>query len=129
MIKAIVFLSTLASASVSTCGTGLFQLNSMSLTPDPPIKGQNSTLSITYTNPDSDITDGSVKYSFNYNGIPYSQSDTLCSQVECPITTGEHTVTSSTLWDGSLSGKIATTIQWYDTTNTMLLCVQTIIRT
>ena len=129
MIKAITFLAGVASASISSCGTGAFQINSMSLLPDPPIKGENTTMTITFTNPGDVVTAGVAKYSFNYNGLPYSESHDLCSQTECPITTGEHIVTSSALWDGSLSGKLSTTIQWINPSNALLLCVQTLIRT
>jgi hypothetical protein len=128
MIKAITFLAGVASASISSCAIGAFQINSMSLLPDPPVIGQNTTMTITFTNPSDAVTAGVAKYSFNYNGIPYSETDDLCTQTECPITTGEHTVTSSALWDGSLSGKLSTTIQWTDPSNTLLLCVQTLIR-
>jgi hypothetical protein len=117
------------SASISTCGSNnLFTVNSMSLTPDPPIIGQNTTMSITYTNPGPAITGGTAKYSISYNGLPYSSTDDLCKATECPIEIGEHIVTSSALWDGSLSGKIATTIQWSDQTGAPLMCIQLITK-
>ena len=117
-------------ATVAACTqTTKFSINSLSLTPDPPIVGQNSTLSITYTNPGPVVSAGTAKYSISYNGLPYSQTDDLCKATTCPIEVGEHTVVSSALWDGSLSGKISTTINWYDETGSNLLCVQTVIRT
>ena len=118
-----------ASASISTCGSNnLFTVSSMSLTPDPPIVGQNTTMSITYTNPGPVVSAGTAKYSISYNGIPYSETDDLCTQTTCPIEIGEHTITSSALWDGSLSGKIATTITWLDQTGAPLMCIYTVVK-
>lgn len=130
MIRAIMTtLLATASASISTCGSNnLFSVSSMSLLPDPPIVGQNTTMSITYTNPGPIITGGSAKYSISYNGLPYSSTDDLCKATECPIEIGEHTVTSSALWDGSLSGKISTTITWADQRGNPLMCILTVIK-
>jgi len=130
LLTALLSSATATSASISTCGSNnLFTVNSMSLTPDPPIVGQNMTMSIYYTNPGPAITGGTAKYSISYNGLPYSSTDDLCKATECPIEIGEHTVISSALWDGSLSGKIATTIQWSDQTGAPLLCIYTLVRT
>lgn len=124
-----IFLAT-ASASISTCGSNnFFSVNSMSFIPDPPIVGQNSTMSVTYTNPGPIVNAGIAKYSISYNGLPYSSTDDLCKATDCPIEVGEHTVTTSALWDGSLSGKISTTIQWIDQSGKPLMCIQTIIKT
>jgi hypothetical protein len=122
-------LASTASASISTCGSNnLFTVNSMSLVPDPPIVGQNTTMTISYSNPGPVVTDGTAKYSISYNGLPYSSTDDLCKATECPIEVGEHTVISSALWDGSLSGKISTTIQWADQNNNPLMCINTLIK-
>lgn len=119
-----------ASASISACGSNnLFTVNSMSLLPDPPIVGQNTTMTIIYTNPGPTVSGGSAKYSISYNGIPYAETDDLCTQTTCPIEVGEHTIVSSALWDGSLSGKISTTIQWADQSGNPLICINTLIKT
>jgi hypothetical protein len=132
MIKAILAATAaVASASVTACTQQtLFSIGQLSLTPDPPIVGQNSTLSITYSNPGPVVSAGKTTYSINYNGLPYSSTEDLCTtQVVCPIEVGKHTVVTSALWDGSLSGKISTTIHWYNEVGTELLCIQTLIRT
>lgn len=119
-----------ASASIAACSTvGRFTINSLSMFPDPPVTGQNVTMTFDYTNPGAVVAAGTAKYAISYNGIPYSSTEDLCTQVPCPIETGEHVLTTSSLWDGSLSGKIATTITWADETGTQLLCVQVVTRT
>ena len=123
-------LAATASASISTCGSNnLFTVSSLSLIPDPPIVGQNTTMSITYTNPGPVVTGGVSKYSVSYNGLPYSSTEDLCKATECPIEVGDHNVISSALWDGSLSGKISTTITWADQNNTPLMCILMVTKT
>lgn len=117
-----------ASASISSCGTGQFSLTSLQLTPDPPIVGQNVTMSVTFNNPGPLISAGTAKYAINYNGIPYSSTEDLCTQIVCPIEIGERTEVSSNLWDGSLSGKITTQINWAAADGTLLACIQTVTR-
>jgi len=119
-----------ASASIAPCSTaGRFTINSLSMLPDPPVVGQNVTMTFDYTNPGAPVAAGTAKYSISYNGIPYSSTEDLCTQVPCPITAGEHVLRSSSLWDGSASGKIVTTITWADEAGAGLLCVQVMTRT
>jgi len=97
----------------------------MSFQPDPPIKGQNSTLTLALTNP-SDILGGTATYSIRYNFIPLTPTvDDLCSQVPggCPIVAGPLNIVSSYPIDPSLSGTVVLQIEWKDTANVQLLCV------
>ena len=130
MIRAIVAAAAAAtaSASIAPCG-GRFIINSLSMLPDPPVIGQNVTMVFDYTNQGAAVAAGTAKYAISYNGIPYSSTEDLCTQVPCPIETGEHVLTTSSLWDGSISGKLVTTITWADETGATLLCVQAITRT
>jgi hypothetical protein len=130
MIRAVVAIVAAATvhASISSCGTGQFSLTGLQLTPDPPIVGQNVTMSVTFNNPGPAISAGTAKYAINYNGIPYSSTDDLCTQIACPIEIGERTEVSSNLWDGSLSGKITSQINWAATDGTLLACIQTVTR-
>jgi hypothetical protein len=113
--------------SVKDCSNGLskMRVNSMSFLPDPAVKGQNSTLTLSLDNP-SEVLAGTATYSFTYNFIPLApEVKDLCGEVPggCPIKVGILDTTSSYLIDPSLSGTLVLKIQWKDTVNTDLLCV------
>ncbi len=122
----------LVNATVSDCGAGksVFTINSQGFGPDPPIVGENATLWIDYTVPDGVTVDaGTAKYSITLNGIPFpATNDDLCTQIVCPQVPGTTNLTSSSVWDGGVSGKIVSKIEWFDTSNQLLLCSQTTIR-
>jgi hypothetical protein len=114
-------------SSVSDCSKGSSQIkiNSMSFQPDPPIKGQNSTLTLALTNP-SDVLGGTATYSIRYNFIPLMPTvEDLCTQVPggCPIVKGPLNIVSSYPIDPSLSGTVVVQIEWKDTASLQLLCV------
>jgi hypothetical protein len=118
---------TASLSSVSDCSKGASQvkINSMTFQPDPPVKGQNSTLTLALTNP-SDILAGTATYSFTYNFLPLTpEVDDLCTQVPggCPIKAGPLDLVSSYPIDPSLKGTIVAKIEWKDTANLQLLCV------
>jgi hypothetical protein len=117
---------------VVDCGTGttLFTINSQGFQPNPPVVGENATLWIDYTVPDGTSVDaGTAKYSITLNGIPFPASkEDLCTQVVCPLVPGTYNLTSASMWDGGVSGKIITTIQWYDSAGSELLCSKTTVR-
>ena len=122
----------LANATVSDCGAGksVFTINSQGFGPDPPIVGENATLWIDYTVPDGVTVDaGTAKYSITLNGIPFpATNDDLCTQVVCPQVPGTTNLTSASIWDGGVSGKIVSKIEWFDTSNQLLLCSQLTLR-
>lgn len=122
-----------ASSIITDCGKGAtkFVVDGLAYWPDPPIPGQNGTLSFLYTVPDGTdtITDGTAKYSLTLNGIPFPAStDPLCNDVPCPIVPGTFNLTSTSEFPTGVSGKISSKIQWYDTSNTELLCVDLTVR-
>lgn len=116
---------TQAHATVSDCSKGaLFKLTSMSFLPDPPVKGQNSTLLLSMTVP-SQVTGGTATYSSTYNFIPLqTTTEDLCTVVQagCPIQPGTLDTVSSFPFDGSLSGSLNMKIEWKDVADN-LLCV------
>ena len=120
--------------SIADCGKGtsLFQINGLGFWPDPPTPGENSTLSFLYTVPDGTvpITDGTAEYAFSLNGIPFPATvDPLCDDAQvCPIGPGQYNLTTTSTFPTGVSGKISTTISWYDLAKTLLLCVQTVVR-
>jgi hypothetical protein len=118
---------TASLSSVSDCSKGASQvkINSMTFQPDPPVKGQNSTLTLDLSVP-TDILAGTATYSFTYNFIPLTpEVDDLCSQVPggCPIKAGPLELVSSYPIDANLRGTIVAKIEWKDTANIQLLCV------
>jgi len=113
--------------SVSDCSKGASQIkiNSMSLLPDPPVKGQNSTLTLDLHVP-IEIQAGTATYSFTYNFIPFSPTvEDLCTQVPsgCPITVGPLNLISSFPIDPTLSGTLVSKIEWKDAASLQLLCI------
>lgn len=121
------FLSTNASGSVTDCSkaTAVFSLTSLSFLPDPPVKGQNSTLLLSMNVP-TEVAGGTVTYSVTYNFIPLSPTtDDLCTVVPsgCPIHPGTLDTVSSIPFDGSLSGSITFKIEWKDLSQSQLMCV------
>jgi len=113
-------------ATVSDCSKGaLFKLTSMSFLPDPPVKGQNSTLFLSMNVP-SAVEGGTATYSATYNFIPLSPTtDDLCMVVPagCPIQTGALHTVSSIPFDGSLVGSLTLKIVWKDLAAEQLICV------
>jgi hypothetical protein len=122
-------LFTPSSSTVTDCAAGksLFTINSQGFSPEPPVANENSTLWIDYTIPDgTNIDAGTCKYSFTLNGIPFSPStEDLCTQVTCPLVSGNYNLSSTSVWPSGISGKIVTKIEWYDSSKNLLLCSQT----
>lgn len=127
-LLALTFVATVA-ASVTDCsqGKGLFSINSQGFAPEPPVANQNATLWIDYTIPDGvNIDAGTCKYTVSLNGLPFTPTvDDLCTQVECPLTSGTYNLSSTSVWPSGISGKVVTKIEWFDSKNTLLLCSQT----
>jgi hypothetical protein len=118
-------LNSLGSVSDCSKGTSIFKLTSMVLTPDPPIRGQNSTLSLSMTVP-QEVLSGTATYSVIYNYIPLTPKvEDLCFTLpdHCPIHPGQLNTYSSVPFDESLSGSITLKIEWKDAANTQLMCV------
>ena len=118
----------IAYASVSDCSNGLslFRITSMSFSPDPPVKGGNSTLLLSMDVP-VEVTGGTATYSVTYNFIPLTPTvKNLCTELPsgCPIKIGRLDTVSSFPFDGSLSGSLNMKIEWKDiATPDNLLCV------
>lgn len=128
----ILSLLSYTTANVVDCaeGTSIFTINSQDFQPNPPIVGENATLWIDYTVPSGvSVDSGSAKYSVSLNGIPFpTTTEDLCTQVVCPQVDGTYNITTSSLWEGGISGKIVSTIQWYDANGAELLCSRMTLR-
>lgn len=111
--------------SVFDCAptNSLFKFTRMSLSPDPAVKGQNSTLLLSMNVPEQ-IDAGTATYMITYNFIPLvPTTENLCNTVSCPIYPGTLTTTSSYPIDSSLSGSIQFRLSWKDNSSRNLMCV------
>jgi len=122
---------TFAANTIRDCSSGssVFKFLTASLTPDPVVRGQDATLSLSCQIPDGvTVTSGTAQYGFTFNGIPFSPTtEDLCSQVSCPLMAGLYSnSTISTFPD--VSGKIISTIKWFDDKKTLLYCLETTVK-
>lgn len=127
----ILYFLSVACGQVTDCNSNsVFKINNQDFQPNPPIVGENATLWIDYTVPEGiSIDSGTAKYSVSFNGIPFAPTnEDLCTQITCPQVPGTYNITSTDVWEGGISGKVVSTIQWYDQNNTELLCSKTTMR-
>ena len=69
-----------AGSSVTNCNTAsLFHFDSGQLNPPNPPPNTNTTPALQFTNSYQVISDGTVDYQVNLNGLPYAYSEPLCS--------------------------------------------------
>jgi hypothetical protein len=112
--------------SVTDCskGTSVFKFTGGSLLPDPVVPGQDSSITLNAEIPaGTNINAGTAKYSFSFNGIPFSPTtEDLCSDVACPLLPGPYTNTTTSTFPSGVSGKVNTRIEWFDAANNRLLC-------
>ena len=116
-----------ASAAIKSCSStnSKFDLHSVSLTPDPPIRGQPVELSVDFMNPGDTVLSGKVVTSLSLSYIPLpSQTTPLCEYTDCPIVFGEQIRTSKMVWPDSVSGRISSKMVWKDSSDNELLCIQ-----
>jgi len=121
-----------ASNSVTDCskGTSVFKFTGGSLLPDPVIPGKDSSITLNAEIPaGTNINAGTAKYSFSFNGIPFSPTtEDLCSDVACPLLPGPYTNTTTSVFPSGVSGKVTTKIEWFDVANNRLLCADVTAR-
>jgi len=115
-----------ASSTVENCDkNSLLELTELALTPDPPIKGSPVKMTVKFNNPNAIVEDGTITTFLNINGFPYpSQTEPLCENVACPITSGNNDRSVVFTWPQGVSGKITSKIIWEDKDGNSLLCVQ-----
>jgi len=124
LLFSLLYSSCIGSLTDCSNGGSLFKITSMSFSPDPAVRGENSTLLISMTVP-QEITGGTATYSTTYNFIPFSPTvEPLCDKtVACPIKVGTLNTVSSFPIDPSLSGTLQLRIEWKDPNSIQLLCV------
>lgn len=124
----ILFLSLLSAvvASVTDCGgsSALFKITDLSQDPLSTVGvGQNVSLTLKYS-VSEEVSAGRVVKSVTYNYIPFDPTEEdLCTNAECPLMPGDHDGSTWYEWPSGLSGLIDSKVEWYDTKNTLLLCI------
>jgi hypothetical protein len=119
-------------SSISDCGvTPIFSIVSQSFEPVSPKSGDNVSWTINYKVPDG--VEIKSAYTINYgtiNGfIPIDPTESdLCTILECPILSGEYSTTSYQIWpDGLLGTKLSLTSEWFDDSESELLCSKIVV--
>ena len=115
-------------ASITDCskGTSLFQLQELALTPDPPVPGEQLYMTVLFTNPGSEVDDGSVTTDVTLNFVPFTPSTVaLCDSTECPLVSGLNNRSTSSIWPSTIAGKVVSKIVWRSLEDVELLCIQT----
>ena len=129
MLKLLIVAAVANTVRDCSSGASVFKFLTASLTPDPVVRGQDTTLSLSCQIPDGvTVTAGTAEYGFTFNGIPFTPTiEDLCSQVACPLTAGLYSNSTTTPFP-DVSGKIVSTIKWFDTSKTLLYCLETTVK-
>jgi len=126
-MAAIISILMMSSAlSVTDCapGTSKFILHNVSITPEKVRSGEPIAVNLRYTVPDQVIFDGIVRYTVNYNFIPFPPVIMpLCDTIECPILPGIYRNKTISRWPWGIRETIHTEINWLDDAGDLLLCV------
>jgi hypothetical protein len=112
-------------ASITNCGQGSrFDLTTLALYPDPPIPGKQVDITVQFTNPSPEITDGTATTSVTLNFIPFQPTvKPLCEDTQCPIITGANDRSTSSVWPETVTGAISSKIVWSGVDGKELLCI------
>lgn len=131
MLRYCVFLLGLVcgvgNAAIADCSNGasVFQLTTLSLTPDPPVRNQNLDMGVIFTNPGGEVTDGTVTTSVTLNWIPFQPTvEPLCTNTQCPLVNGVNDRSTSSVWPDSVSGNVVSKIEWTGVDGSQLLCIK-----
>ena len=116
-----------ASATIRTCEAELsvFKITELNLTPDPPVKGDDITLSVKFNNPGFSVVSGTSKTSASLNFVPLPDTlQPLCDSTTCPIEMGANERHTTAKWPDSVSGLVKSKLEWIHDTNELLLCIE-----
>lgn len=123
-ITLITTLLSFAAATIKNCDpSSVFQITTLSLTPEQPAPGDLVKLSLVFNNPGEPITDGAVTNVITLNGLPFTSESALCSNTECPIVTGSNDRSTQNTWP-SVTGTVSSRIVWTGPNDETLLCIQ-----
>lgn len=126
-ILTILGLVATTSGSITDCGSA-FQITSLGLYPDPPVRNQPLYMDLQFNNNGPNISEGTVYTSLTYNGLPIAvDPKPLCEDTPCPIPQGYNNRSTATTCP-DVSGKVTSQIKWQSPVGTVLLCIQTMLK-
>ena len=120
-------LVVLAVAKICSSPNALAKNLVVGLSTDTPTIGQNVTTTFDF-DLDVPIIDGTAYYSATLNGLgPFTSQAPLCDETakagdSCPLLPGHHHQESTS--ENTISGKVVTTISWYDQQGAEILCTE-----
>jgi hypothetical protein len=122
--------TTTTIATISNCGTAAsrFQLTALDFQPAAPAPGDSVFMTVEFQNPGSEVTDGKARRTVTLNGLPVvDETVALCGEATtCPLTAGFNNRSAASSWP-DVTGKIVSTIRWYDPAGAELLCIKTAV--
>jgi len=122
----------LTNAVVCSSPSALAYNFTITLSTDTPSKNENVTTIFDF-NLNEEISSGIADYSATLNGFgPYTSQAPLCDKVNksgdsCPLVVGYHHQVSTS--SSTVSGKLVTTIIWYDDSKREILCAKITTKT
>ena len=117
--------STLTTAVSCSVATDLAKNFVVTIDNDAPKQGEKVTTTFDF-DLDAPITGGTAYYSATLNGLgPFTSQASLCDETAktndpCPLGVGHHHQVSTA--ENTVTGKVVTTITWYDTADSEILC-------
>jgi hypothetical protein len=131
LLRALTVLAVAASAavgSITNCASpaARLKLTRLDLFPDPPSPGEDVFMAVEFENPGAPVTYGTAKRTVSLNGLPVvDETVGLCPDATtCPLATGFNNRSATTSWP-DVTGKIVSTVRWYDESAAELLCIKT----
>ena len=131
LLRALTALAVAAStavASITSCGTpaARLQLTRLDLFPDPPAPSEEVFMAVEFQNPGAPVTHGTAKRTVTLNGLPVvDETVGLCPDATtCPLDIGFNNRSATSNWP-DVTGKVVSTIRWYDESAAELLCIKT----
>jgi hypothetical protein len=127
-LRVLTLLAATAAASITNCAspTARLQLTRLDLLPDPPSPGGEVFMAVEFENPGAPVTYGTAKRTVFLNSLPVvDETIALCPDATiCPLTSGFNNRSATSTWP-DVTGKIVSTIRWYDESAAELLCIKT----
>ena len=120
-------ISVYNSTKICSSATALAYNFVVSLSTDTPAKGEKVVTTFDF-DLDVVIPSGTAYYSATLNGLgPYTSEAPLCDETAksgdpCPLLPGHHHQESTS--ENTVSGKVVTTISWYDLDGAEILCAE-----
>lgn len=128
LVSAVALAATATLASITNCGSpaARLQLTRLDLFPDPPAPGEEVFMAVEFQNPGASVTHGTAKRTVTLNGLPVvDETVGLCPDAtECPLASGFNNRSATSTWP-DVTGKVVSTIRWYDESAAELLCIKT----